>query len=458
VDVLLINPPRQTPQRADFPPIGLSYIAAVLKREGISTRIVDASALSWDRLGDVIRNSNPQIIGVACWTVERGQSSNVARLAKSILPHVKIIMGGHHASAFPDHMFSLAYADAVVIGEGEASAPELVKTLLGSGNLDGVKGIAYRADTELILTEPRALIEDIDSIPLPSYEGYDLDAYLGLPETTGRAAAIITSRGCPYRCIFCSASKFWGRKWRARSAQNVLTEIEWLRRDYGISALMFFDDNFTVNKPRAIAICEGIMERGLHLDWAACSHVSQVDKELLGWMSKAGCYRIDYGVESGNPMILSNIRKRQTVEEIEEAFRLTREAGIRPRAYLMVGNPGESKQTIRDTVELMRRVKPYDTSSGQILWVLPDTEIYEMAKSKGIISDEYWLANDSMVYYTGDHSVEQLKVLRDELMRGLARNQRSLKAWANYWMKRAYYSYPSLQKLRSWQKVVCHGE
>ncbi|KPL23679.1 MAG: hypothetical protein AMJ75_05600 [Phycisphaerae bacterium SM1_79] len=450
-EFLLVNPPREIPQSADFPPVGLAYISAILKANGIKARTLDASSFSWKKLAKTIKDENPLIVGIPCWTVERGQSFKLARIVKKILPTTKIIIGGHHATAFPEHMFRLAYADAVAIGEGEITTVELAKTVLNGGNPAEIRAIAYKDDGKVIITQPRDFIADLDVIPFPDYGDFNLDRYLGLPEIRGRAAAIITSRGCPYRCIFCSASKFWNRKWRARSAENIVDEIEWLYTDHRVGAFMFFDDNFTVSKERAIRICRRILERGLHISWVACSHVSQVDEELLGWMKEAGCYRIDYGVESGSPKVLRNIKKGQTVEQIEQAFRLTHKAGIKPRAYLMVGNPGEDEVTIEETVALMRKIKPLNACSGQILWVLPDTEIYDLARSDGLISDEYWLKNDSMVYYTAEHNVEELIFLREKMMKGLAKNKGNLNAYAKYLIREMYYKYPVLQKLRKWR-------
>jgi radical SAM superfamily enzyme YgiQ (UPF0313 family) len=454
MDLLLINPPREIPQRADFPPIGLAYIASYLKQNGIKAGVLDASSFSWKKLKEAVKNRAARIVGVPCWTVERGQSFKTARLVKEVLPKSRLIMGGHHATAFPEHMFKLAGADAVVIGEGEITTLELTRVLLDEGDIGEVKGIAYQKNGDVFLTEPRESIEDLDSLPVPSHEEFNLDGYLGLPESKGRAAAIITSRGCPHRCIFCSGSKFWRRKWRARSAGSVLDEIEWLYKDFRVGYFLFFDDNFTVNKERAIEICKGIIERNLYIKWVAESHVSHISKELLKWMKKSGCYRIDFGVESGSPRILKNIKKGQNVERIEEAFRLAHEAGIKPRAYLMVGNPGEDETTIRETAELMKKIKPYDTLSAQILWVLPDTENYEMAKSKGIITDDYWLANNSMMYYTVEHTVEELKTLRDLLMMELVKNRDDFGAYAAYLLKKTYYRFPTLQKLRRWKRQL----
>jgi radical SAM superfamily enzyme YgiQ (UPF0313 family) len=454
MDLLLINPPREIPQKPDFPPIGLAYIASYLRQNGFDARVLDASSFSWRKLKEALKKRTARIVGVPCWTVERGQSFKTARLLKEILPQSRLIMGGHHATAFPEHMFKLAGADAVVIGEGEITTLELTRVLLDEGDLGGVKGIAYERNGEVFLTEPRDLIKDLDSLPTPSPEEFNLDDYLGLAESKGRAAAIITSRGCPHRCIFCSGSKFWRRRWRARSADSVLDEIERLYKDFGVGYLLFFDDNFTVNKERAIEICKGIIERNLHIQWAAESHVSHVSKDLLTWMEKSGCYRIDFGVESGSPRILSNIKKGQDVEQIEEAFRLTHEAGIKPRAYLMVGNPGEDETTIRETAKLMKKIKAYDTLGAQILWVLPDTENYEMVKSKGIITDDYWLTNNAMMYYTAEHTVEELKNLRDLLMKELAKNRDDFGAYAAYLLKKTYYRFPALQRLRTWKRQL----
>ena len=454
MDCLLINPPREIPQRADFPPMGLAYIASCLKQSGIEACVLDASALSWEMLRKMVSEKAPYIVGISCWTVERGQSFKTARIVKETVPDVKIIIGGHHATAFPEHMFKLACADVVVIGEGERTAVDLVRALLNNENLRKIKGIAHQEDGKVIITQSRDFIEDLDTIPLPSYDDFNFDKYLGLSETKGRTAAIITSRGCSNKCVYCSASKFWKRKWRARSAKSVLDEIQWLYGDYSVKNFFFFDDNFTVRKERVMEICQGIMERKLDIKWVAESHVTHIDKEVLICMKKSGCYRIDYGVESGSPKILENIKKNQTVEQIEEAFRLTYEVGINPRALLMVGNPGEDEITIDETIKLMRKINPYDSGGCQVLWILPETEIYEMAKSKGLISDEYWERNDSMVYYTGDYSVEELKLLRDKMIRGLAKNKGWVKGYREYLVRMAYYKYPILQRMRKWRGIV----
>jgi anaerobic magnesium-protoporphyrin IX monomethyl ester cyclase len=454
MDLLLINPPREIPQHADFPPMGLAYIASYLKQHGITVRVLDAASFSWKQLQKAFKIHAPRIVGIPCWTVEREQSFRAAKLVKTVLPESKLIMGGHHATSFPAHMFRLAGTDAVVIGEGEITSLELVKAMLADEDLGNVRGIAYIKEGEVVFTEPRPLIEDLDSLPFPCHDDFNLDEYLGLPENKGRACSIMTSRGCPHKCIYCSGSNFWHRKWRPRSPENVLDEIEWVYKDLNVRNILFFDDNFTVNKERAIKICEGIIERGLNIKWVAESHVSHINRELLEWMKKSGCYRIDFGVESGSPRILKTVQKKQTVEQIEEAFKLTHEAGIKPRAYLMVGNPGEDEETIKETAAFMKKIKPWDTLGAHPLLVLPSTKVYEMAKAKGIIDDDYWLNHHGMMYYTAEHSPKELQALRELLMRELAMNHGGFNAYARYLLRKMYYRYPVLQKLRKWKGVV----
>lgn len=447
MNILLISPPREIPQPASFPPIGLGYIAAVLKQDGHNVRIMDAAAYSLKKIERLIQDANPQIVGLTCWTVERGQTFKVAKLIKESVPRAKIIVGGQHATAFPEHMFKLAHADVVVLGEGERTISELVRCIEEGRDISDVKGIVYQKEREAIYTAPRELIEDLDKVPFPMYDDFELNKYGGLPERKTLTTAIVSSRGCPYNCIFCSSAVFWKKRWRPRSSENVLAEVEWLYEDYNVRSFIFFDDFFFLNKDRAIEICKGIIDRKLEVDWVAEGRVNLVDSELLKWMKEAGCYRIDYGVESGSPKILKNINKKISIEQIKNAFDLTHEFGIKPVAYLMVGNPGETVETIGETLQLMQQIKPHYTNTGGILWILPNTEIYERSKKLGIIDDAYWLNNMETPFFTGEHSLEELKVLRNQLTLGLAKIRSSLRGYAMYLFRKFYDGYPFIQRL-----------
>lgn len=445
--VLLISPPREVLQPACFPPMGLAYIGAVLKQDRHEVRIIDAASYSCKRLEREILATNPDVVGITCWTIERVQTFKTAQISKQCVPQAKIIIGGQHATAFPEHMFKLAHADVVVLGEGEETMSELMSCFENNDDISHIRGIVYQNGSKTIYTEPRELIEDLDGIPFPIYDDFDLKRYNGLPETKSLAAAIITSRGCPYDCIYCSSAIFWKRRWRSRTSENVLGEIEWLYRDYNVRSLIFFDDLFFLNKNRAIEICKGIIEKNLELSWVAEGRVNSVDRELLQWMKKAGCYRIDYGVESGSPQILKNINKKITVGQIKRTFKLTHEVRIKPDAYLMVGNPGENEKTINETIQLMKEIKPYYTNTGSILWILPNTKLYERSKKLGIIDDNYWLKNNNTSYYTGEHNLAKLRALKHQLTLGLAKSRGSFRAYATCFFRQFYDRFPLLQRL-----------
>lgn len=429
MNIVLINPPLLPPQKASFPPVGLGYLSGVLKKAGYQVCCIDACNMSWKLLEEKILEAKPNVVGITCWTFARVSAFKSGNIARSCCPNAKIIIGGQHATFLPEQTMDAANADFVVLREGEKTIVELIQTIQKNGDFSKVKGIAYRDGDKIFITTPRPFISDLDTIPFPDYDDFNLDDYKGLPDSGRRAAGIITSRGCPFNCYYCSSKEYWTRKWRYRSPDNVLSEIEYLYHELGVRALTIFDDNFTIKKDRAIEVCKGIIDRKLDLVWVSIGSVRAVDKEILTWMKRAGCYQVQYGAESGSPKILENINKGQTVEQIRDAFRRTKEAGMEACAYLMVGAPGETKETINETVELMKEIAPRQNPSGgiSILWILPGTRIYELSKSQGIISDHTWGKSDQQYfYYTGEYSVEELEQLRMQLRKGLARNRGAL--------------------------------
>lgn len=420
------------------PPLGLGYIASILEHAGYDVNLIDMFNTSFEEGERIIRQEKPDIVGISCFTEFRIGSLKLAKLVKAVNPNIKVIMGGSHAAIMYEQVLRNYPVDYIVMGEGEITMLELVNALGNNTPAESIKGIAFMKNGQVMKTERRPPILDLDTIPFPAHHFFDIDAYepenFRLPRKfvlkddtnmTGklRKTSIITSRGCPFKCQYCSTSLFWGHKWRSRSAKNVLDELEMLYIDYGIRYFVFVDDAFTADHSRAIDICKGILERGLDICWTCCTRTNYISAELLEWLAKAGCFMISYGIESGSSAILKTIHKHQSIEQIIQAFNMTHDAGITTTMLLMVGNPGESDTTIKETMDLIKRADPTFISVA-ITQIYPGTELYEIAKEKGFIDDDYWL-NLSLTapIYTLENRVEKLKTWQDKINNFFARNK-----------------------------------
>lgn len=452
--VALISHPDKIHQKPDFPPIGIAYLGAIAHKNGFETLLIDGGQMAVPDIIEELKQFSPDFIGVTCWTINRETVWDLCEKIKQVAPNTFLALGGSHASLFPQHVFAKTHASAVAVGEGEETFSELLGALAGNGDLKKVNGLVLRnADGSAFFTEKRQRIQDLDSIPFPYYEGFkgfDLNNYLGFPSLPRPTAPIISSRGCVFDCSYCSSVSFWGNCWRGRSANNILTEIEWLVKNMGARSIYFFDDNFTVKKERVLEVCEGIKRLGLDIKWACCSHVRLASPEMLKKMHECGCVGIDYGVESGSNKILHQINKKQTREDIEKAFAAAHAAGINPRAYLMVGNTGETCETIDETIDLVGRINPKSSIGAQIVWLLPGTKDYQKAVANNYLTDEYWLNTGGVPYNLQEHSLKELSRLRERLMRGIAKKKGGLIPLLAFYMKKFYYRFPKLAVLRSY--------
>jgi len=451
--VLLIGHPNAYRQKPDFPPIGIAYLGAMVKNRGHEVLLIDGGISPINEIVRFAKEFSPDFIGITCWTINRGVIWELSSQLKKNLPNTFLAIGGPHASCYPEHIFLKTHAHAVVIGEGEETLCELLDTLKNGCDFGQIKGIAFkRKDGTVERTEMRPLIETLDAIPFPFYEGFknfnfkNYAGFVGLPRPT---AAIITSRGCIFDCTYCGSVNFWGKKWRHRSAQNVLDEIEHLIKKNDVRSIYIFDDNFPVNKKRAMDICQGIVERKLNIEWACCSHVRMVNEELLNVMKISGCVSIDFGVESGSNLVLENINKKQKRSDIERTFALAHRAGIKPRAYLMVGNKGETTATIDETIEMVGIITPHSSIGATLLWLLPGTQVFEEARRNGFIDNTYWLKSDDVPYNLQKYSYNELFKLRQRLMLGIAKQKGGIIPLINFYLKNIYYRFPFLSRLLS---------
>jgi len=404
-------------------PLGIASLTAALRATGFDAHMRDLHDAGWEEVARILAESGADVVGISCFTFGRVNALRTAALVRRILPAATVVAGGPHATFFPDQVLACGNVDIVVAGEGEATMVELAAVLERGADLDEVPGIVFRKGQDIVTTPPRSRTENLDAFPFPSYGTFDLAqykspeiprCYQSLPGTH-----VITSRGCPFTCRFCSVHRFFNGKWAFRSPGNVVDELEVLINDFGVRHVYFSDDLFSLRPERAIGICKEILDRKLELVWMAETRVDCVDGEMLRWMRRAGCYRVYYGVESGSPAILRAINKGFTVRQVAAAFDLTHKAGIEPCCFLMVGNPGETPQTISETVTLMHAIRPATMPTIGITTILPGTELYDLSKRQGLIDDAYWSTDGAPPLYTGEHDVDGLILLQMMLTQGV---------------------------------------
>ena len=402
-----------------YPPLSIGYLAAVLEKEGYDVEALDLVDTSLEDAERILRNKEPQIVGVSCnLTDYRWGSFILAKIAKRIDPNVVVVVGGSHATHMYEQVLTNFPVDIIVRFEGENTFLDVIRTLENGSDLSKVKGIAYKNREGRIIKNPdREPIRDLNSLPFPAHHFFDFKRYIkyssplkfkGESVTKLKSANLMASRGCPFNCSYCSITKYWHGKCRVRTATNVVNEMETLCIEHGVTHFNFFDDTFTLNQERVIELCKEIIKRNLPVCWECVTRVDLITSELLGWMKKAGCLSISYGVESGSLHVLKAIKKRYTQAQITKAFRMTHEAGIQAYILLMIGNPGESDQSIGETIELLRIVRP-DKIRTTLTMIYPATDLYLKCKERGLINDEYWLTDKAAPVYTAENDIKQLK-------------------------------------------------
>ena len=378
--------------RGIYPPLGLAYIAGALEQAGHTVNFVDgeAESISMTALGNRIRAFSPDIMGLYCGTLMINKVREVAQLTKNINPDIVTVVGGPHLSVYPEITIRFPEFDIGVIGEGEITMCEVASTLQSKADLSNIKGIIFKKKQDIIRTSPRDYISDLDTIPFPSWHLLPIKKYNDILTKTNKFATMITSRGCPFNCIFCSPECRLGRKFRYRSPENVIEEILLLKNDFWIEEICFYDDTFTVNKKRVMKLCDEIINRKIDIKWECRTRVDLVNDELLKKMASAGCYRIRYGIESGDNQILRNLNKGITVAQIKDAVTKTKKYNIEVFGYFMLGCPGETIETINKTLDLSRQLK-LDYVNFNIMSIRPPgSELVSWAVKNGYIESDYW--------------------------------------------------------------------
>lgn len=386
--VTLVYPyfhPRTDTSIFRFPPLGLGYIASYLKQQGISVEIVDCTFIKQKKALRKIIDSKPRIIGVQSMYSMKEKSLELAELLKDYCE--LLVAGGALPTTTPEAF--LEKFDVAVVGEGEQTMLEIVEQFKMGGDFSQVKGIVYREKNtgQIKKTPPRGLNRDLNTFPNPSRELFDNESYkkyyskkFGYTTT-----AIMSSRGCPFSCDFCSKPVF-GNDFRAKVASKVVDEIEEVI-SLGYSRIWFADDCFTLDRERLIGICDEIIKRGLKIGWECLSRVDTLDPETVDKMKRAGCVRMFFGVESGNDSILALMKKQITTRQVRKALFLCKDSGIKAGAFFIVGYPGESNKTVLQTIRFASSL-PLDYLSFTMPYPIPGTPLYERLNGE-MISNEW---------------------------------------------------------------------
>lgn len=376
------------------PRLGIIFLAGVLEKDGFKVKIIDSAALkmSLNQIRQEIIKDRPFVVGLTAVTAEFIQALTIARIVKEIDKSIVVIMGGPHVTVMPESV-SLETIDYVVLGEGELTIVELMNFLLrGKGRKESILGIGFNSGGKsLCFTQPRPLIENLDLLPLPAYHLLPMDKYrnYAMFDDGRKFCTIITSRGCPFACIFCSSSEIFGRRWRGLSPARMLKEVELLYSQYGIRHLYFQDDEFTLNYKRTEEFCGLLRQRQIDLHWGCLARADSLDEHLVKIMADSGCKEVALGLESGYQDGLNRINKRLTLAQARKAVELLNKYKIFIGVSFVMGFPWENKEQICQTIDFALSIKA-DIYYFQVLIPYPGTKIYQQMKEEGLIISNDW--------------------------------------------------------------------
>jgi len=375
-----------------IPPLGLLYVGSALKEKGHEVRLIDAEEkkIDLELLGKLIKNYNPQVIGISVTTPIFKRARETAAYLKKMLPNVLIIFGGPHLASFPKISLEFEEIDYGVVGEGEVTICELIEAIEKKQNPERIKGIVFRKNNQIIQTEPREMIQNLDEISFPAWDLIDIKNYHDIMSKRKAFVTMISSRGCPYNCLWCDPEGRFGKTFRARSADNILKEIDFLYNKYGIREILFYDDTFTVDRQRIVNLCNKILEKKWDLIWECRTRVNLVDEELIKLMAAAGCYRIRFGIESGNDEVLKFVRKGITKEQARKAVGWCKKYEIEVFTYFMLGLPTETEESMQETIKFAIELNPDYTTFSPTIAFNKGNDLFKWAAERGFIKKDYW--------------------------------------------------------------------
>jgi radical SAM superfamily enzyme YgiQ (UPF0313 family) len=397
--IILVNPPipPKTYMHMQFPLTGLGYMAAILEKHGHEVTVIDCPALKFTHqdLKREIAKLEPDIVGITSVTVNFPSALQAASAAKESYPRALTVLGGPHATVVDEQTLSEhKEVDCIARSECELTILELADHVSSNRpkNLQEIEGITFRKNGQIIRTPDRKFIQDLDSLPRPAYKFFALEKYRYLGKMI---FPIMASRGCPGNCAFCPGHKMPGRLVRKRSPKNVVDEIEWLRDELKADAFTFYDPTFTFDKKWVWEICDEINSKKIKIPWDCTTRVDYVSKPILAKMKQANCQIVGFGIESNSQKILNAMKKGTTREQNERAVKMAKEVGLAFGLFLMIGYPGETVETLKESLDFIRRAEPDDVYIS-FATPYPQTEFSEIVKENGWKVSTDWSRFDNI--------------------------------------------------------------
>lgn len=416
LDVLLANAPvnKRTKHSRMNPPLGLAYIASVLRQNGfgVSAEDFNVSNFTEERVAGLVERRHPRVLGISSTTETYLNGLKIAEIAKQVDPEIKVVMGGPHVSVLFQEVAQEKAVDVVVRGEGEFTMLELAGHLIrNEGSIGEIKGIAFERDGVVAVTPQRDFVCDVDSLPIPARELFPLPMYQ-------QPAQVLMSRGgCPFNCVFCSVNNIWHGQRRFRSTDNVIEEIRSISQDTGLGDIGFSDDTFTLNRSRVLDLCQKavILRDEFSWAWSCTTRVDLVDPALLTAMRDAGCYRVTYGVETGAQEVLDRVGKRITLDQVRRATGSALDQGMSVLCSFMFPHPWDTEETIREQAAFMRELVDMGAMVTMALTTpFPGTEYYRKADDLGIR-----ILTDRWDEYDAKHLIIETRALPEARLKSL---------------------------------------
>jgi len=399
--ILLINPPQENTVQAGieddfvdiigyYPPLGLMYIATVLKNNNLFAEILDCVPMNigYDELKRKIAEFQPDIVGISTYTMSMVDVLLTVNIVKNISTDIIVVLGGHHVQLYPELSVEYQNVDFILRGEAENTFLQLIETLEEKGSIDDfykIEGIGFKNDGQIFIHSRVAMIKNVNLLPIPSRELLPKEIYQSIVGRNNMVATVMSSRGCPYKCTFCyTPSKIY----RSRTVENMIEEVKYLK-ELGYNEIFFFDDLFALQPQKVINFSKALRSEKIQIDWSFRGRINTVTKEMIDEVAKSGIHRIQFGIEAGVDYTLKRIKKGITVDKITKVLLWCKKAGVTTIGNFMIGLPDETEKDINQTLKFSRKIG-LNYAQYSILVPYPFTSIYEEALERGIISNDFW--------------------------------------------------------------------